>query len=163
MIITSTIISQIVVAILFFCFSLHSNAQNIQLSESVIGTYSSFNTDTRSYQSLTGSIPVKSFSNNGFLKLSVLSSAALTVSVSDPIQDLAPMVYPNPANGFLYIERQTNSQIYNLEIFSIYGSFLSSRQITGGLIDISGLSSGAYIFLLKDQNGNTWQYRILKI
>lgn len=144
-------------------FSLQINAQSLQLSESVIGTYHSFSTDGRIYQSLTGGIPVISFSNGSILKLSVLSTDGHIVSVSDPITDAAPMVYPNPTEGFLNISAASSSDTYDLMIFSVYGSFLASRQINGGPIDISGLASGAYILQLRDQHGNAWQYRIIKI
>jgi hypothetical protein len=67
---------------------------------------------------------------------------------------IRPTVYPNPVNSLLHVEYSGNSFTGGiLEIFDLQGRVQQREyfQGTGAVIDVSGLGSGLFLILLRDQ------------
>ncbi|WP_408671461.1 T9SS type A sorting domain-containing protein [Lutibacter sp.] len=66
-------------------------------------------------------------------------------------------IYPNPVKDFLKIELPVNYSNAKVEIYDIYGRYLSNSSISTNVneIDVSNLNSGVYMFriVLKNKFG----------
>ncbi len=66
-------------------------------------------------------------------------------------------VYPNPANGNLYVNGPVNEML-NYSLFSMNGRLMTEQAVNGnGLIDISCLAEGQYFYVVHDANGSMVQ------
>lgn len=74
--------------------------------------------------------------------------------------DVAPKLYPNPANDAVWIE--TRSEIRSCIVFNSFGSqVLHSEKVIENKLDIRHLSSGLYIILIETNTG-TYKGKFLK-
>ncbi len=66
-------------------------------------------------------------------------------------------VYPNPANGTLYLDGPTNVGL-SCAVSSVSGQLVTSKALNGAdKLDISGLPAGLYLYSITDASGNAVQ------
>lgn len=71
-------------------------------------------------------------------------------------------IYPNPTQDYLMIQLD-NGEIQDLKIMDILGKVvLQQSNISNNQIDISHLTSGAYLLIVKDKKGNMGSFQVLK-
>lgn len=66
------------------------------------------------------------------------------------------LVYPNPANNYIYIDHHFNIPVSELTVHSIYSGQVQKKSVAQGQkrsrLDISDLPQGVYILILKSRN-----------
>lgn len=77
------------------------------------------------------------------------------------------IIYPNPTNGIITLQINTNQDLndnFSVEIIDLYGQLIKKQQITEMLnrIDLSNLASGVYIFKVYNKKHNLMIQRIVK-
>jgi hypothetical protein len=93
------------------------------------------------------------------------ASATITVNLTDvdeeeitlSLSEAAEMIYPNPSNGII------NIKMIGFQEATIY--HLSGKKelySQESKIDISGLSEGIYLIILKNQSGELFTTKIIK-
>src|SRR6056297_326257 len=67
----------------------------------------------------------------------------------------SPILYPNPASDYIYIQTESEGNGSDMEVLSLDGSILISKRIHANQekLDINTLHSGIYIVRLKDPKG----------
>lgn len=89
-------------------------------------------------------------------------SPFLSTSVSD-IPIMNALVYPNPTSDYLYIQSGRPSMSSQLKIIDMSGRVMRCDEIDmSAKIDLRELSSGAYIFLLEDDQGELSSGKFIK-
>ena len=87
------------------------------------------------------------------------TSTGITSPELDPIN-----VFPNPTNG-QFSFANSGQQDLTYSVYNMIGELLRSDIIQAGVnhsVDLSGQSDGIYILSYTDQDGNTWNRRIVK-
>lgn len=76
-------------------------------------------------------------------------------AIENIIPEATPIVYPNPANGFLFIDASEEWKGSFIRIFDVTGHLLLSLRLTEtkNQIDISSLDKGIYILLGQTDKG----------
>jgi len=78
-------------------------------------------------------------------------SVGINESIADGHGHLG-LIYPNPANGFLLIDVNSNSNIVHYTILSPVGKIVMEGKLArNSRIDISGLGKGIYIIVLETE------------
>ncbi len=80
--------------------------------------------------------------------------------INDKTADITINISPNPAQDFIEIENISPSAIFTL-YNSLGGTIVNNENITGNKIDVSRLSSGAY--LIKFQDNNNFSFKNIMI
>ena len=74
-------------------------------------------------------------------------------------------LYPNPANDMITIQYDLATSNAVLEIFEISGRSISKNNLTSNKdkisLDISKFQPGVYIVVVRQNNGRTWQQKII--
>lgn len=78
----------------------------------------------------------------------------------ESIKNQKILVYPNPAEHFLFVSN--SQQIRYLEIYDLSGKYISKKKASSQ-IDISNLGSGFYILKCILKDGNTYSFRFNKL
>ncbi|MDF1672354.1 MAG: T9SS type A sorting domain-containing protein, partial [Vicingaceae bacterium] len=86
----------------------------------------------------------------------IYSPATRIDNIADFTTDLR--IYPNPTKGILTINSE--EVLGKIELYNIYGSLISSREVTKNSykLDLSNLAEGIYIL-----KGNGASYKIQKV
>ncbi len=97
----------------------------------------------------------------GYITTKGVITGALGVNEFDK---LPATLYPNPTNGELKIEfgRLLKGK---LTVFDLYGKSVLEQKIQGNTLEVNnleGLSNGAYIFRIVDDEGNTANIKVVK-
>lgn len=75
------------------------------------------------------------------------------LAISNTIVHRSIMVYPNPANGTLFISAASTTELH-CKIYSVSGELMFSKTVSGkGAIDISSLPEGMYFYDIIDGSG----------
>ena len=70
-------------------------------------------------------------------------------------------IYPNPAQQYLHINNDGDTQIDHVDIYAINGQLILRTNQTH-LIDVSTLHSGLYLIKLTDEDGKIGAYKFIK-
>jgi type IX secretion system substrate protein len=90
--------------------------------------------------------PVKSFfKGNKFLEN----------KIDELAQDIEILVYPNPANGKLFVEVPSNENKWYIQLYNIYGQMLLERTVSERKTDLNifNLISGTYYIKVISESG----------
>lgn len=71
------------------------------------------------------------------------------------------LIYPNPAEGLVYIKSEIGST--GLKILDFNGSLVKQYQVLPAQVNVSDWPSGLYVFLVTYQNGSYETIKIIKI
>lgn len=71
-------------------------------------------------------------------------------------------VYPNPATETIYLSASGNFNATELFVFDVYGRMLIQQKEQVSSLNISKLTSGIYLLLMKNSEGEIQQARFLK-
>jgi len=75
-------------------------------------------------------------------------------------KDITLDIYPNPGNGFFYIDLQETTVTTNIEVYNMIGKQVFSTQHYTETIDLSHLKSGIYLIKLMIDD-NVFQQKII--
>lgn len=79
----------------------------------------------------------------------------------DNVDKTAFSFYPNPAKDVLNITAERDIQ--SVIVFNVLGQqVLSTTDVAGGKVDVSALTTGAYMFRVTFENGGTETFKVLK-
>ncbi len=70
-------------------------------------------------------------------------------------------IYPNPTNGVLFIENNSDISIKKITLFDLSGKMLLENQINFSEIDMHKFETGIYILSIATEN-NIYRYKIVK-
>lgn len=72
-----------------------------------------------------------------------------------PRKDRSPILFPNPASEYIYIQIEADSHFKEVEVISLEGNILITNRIVDNQegIDIKNLNGGLYIIRLKGSHG----------
>jgi PKD repeat protein len=90
-----------------------------------------------------------------------------SLSVSAPLGNVPLSIYPNPTNGFIYIdieEHSIHSLSYEVSLFSISGSLLNQFHYNSNSIQLSleNYPSGIYYIAVHQSNGGISRTKVVK-
>jgi chondroitin AC lyase len=94
------------------------------------------------------------------------SSVAVDFGILSNIQNetvkAEMIITPNPTKGILHISLG-NQRLLNVEVININGQIISKNSFNGGRkLDITGYPSGIYFIKAIDEEGQTYQQKIIK-
>ena len=72
-----------------------------------------------------------------------------------------PIIFPNPADDFIYLKNIGNSEIINIKIFDVFGKNVLNTKLNNSQIDVSKLNSGIYFLKIFDENQNVFIKKII--
>lgn len=74
--------------------------------------------------------------------------------VFNDVEDIKPLLYPNPNNGIFKIATKNNSFLGTITVFNIFGANVYHNEIKNNeIIDLRFLESGIYFVKLYENNG----------
>ncbi len=86
-----------------------------------------------------------------------------TVGVSETSDNIISF-YPNPSSDFITIDAKTSEEFNFVTIYSLDGKVVLNNTLNNSneKIDISKLKEGTYLFVLTDNDGNTYTRKLKK-
>jgi len=84
-----------------------------------------------------------------------------TAGVSDYLLENALSIYPNPVNDMIYIEKISNIDIQNIQLYDMQGSLVKESRMVDDQLDMSHISSGMYFLKISTNDGVATQ-KIIK-
>jgi hypothetical protein len=94
--------------------------------------------------------------DDGWCEVQFASLVEETVIGIPTVKSTSVSIYPNPANGFLYI--QSNEQVLQVDIYSSIGKLEKSiRDADIEMINVENLTAGLYLVSLKTDKGTFTQ------
>ncbi len=86
-----------------------------------------------------------------------------TLSVDEGLTNTTFKLYPNPASDIIKFELNSNeASMSQAEIFDLTGRMVATPAINNQSIDVSKLSVGTYILVLKNENGKSFSHKFIK-
>ena len=81
----------------------------------------------------------------------------------EEVEQFSISVFPNPTNGFFFIEKETQENL-NLEVINLQGQLIQSKKIAKNKteIDISNLNAGLYVLKISNLEGKTELVKLVK-
>ena len=132
---------------------------------------------TGGWQTWTASNVNVSFSSTGMKTLRILiTESAFNMnwfefnepsSTDDGLAAESFVVYPNPGNGLFYIEGDfAQNDNLTLDVYNLLGEQLLSQKVDVNgfaheVLDLTGLSSGVYLLVLRSSNGIVYRERLM--
>lgn len=105
-----------------------------------------------------------SYSNNGDLTVNngvsdfwILKLSSDNLSTTSFLDSKSFLIYPNPTNSIIAI----SDDIIDVKIYSIDGKNIEFQNCNN-IIDVSKLVNGTYIIIGKDNNGKTFENKLIK-
>jgi len=86
-----------------------------------------------------------------------LSTSDIQNSLENQIQ-----LFPNPTNGFLFIDNKSSLKILSVSLSNIFGSKLFSIKKTSNIIDLRNVNLGVYIVNIETNKGRLTK-RLIKL
>lgn len=72
-------------------------------------------------------------------------------------------VYPNPSSDVLNLKFNSNNiNIVSAEVYDITGRLILSENVSNEIIDIKSITTGTYVLMVKDENGNQFTQKFIK-
>ena len=115
---------------------------NVYRNDALIGNTAQLVYDDEDLESGVYSYSVSAVYEDGESEKTIPVTAQITVSIAEN-NEIAFVMYPNPAENYINIESAENAEV---KIYSISGQMLSQQSISEGVntIDISDLNAGMY-------------------
>lgn len=89
----------------------------------------------------------------------VIESSTLT---AETFTNSAFTIYPNPAKNILNIKSNELISMKEAQIYDLAGKLIFSTTLINDSINVDALSTGSYILILKDSDGNKYSRKFLK-
>lgn len=109
--------------------------------------------DLSAYANQTIKVRFRAVRGSGFtsdIAIDDIQISGMALSTNDFDID-AVTIYPNPVNHTLNID-SNDARVFNFEILNLLGQRISSGSALNNQIEMSGLVSGAYFLVLRDEN-----------
>jgi len=107
-------------------------------------------------------------------ELRCFKSNEIEYSISDDCDYFGPVgtsnifrsdikVFPNPVADYLYISNEEALGIYNYSLVNINGQLVLQEAIYSDGINMSTVPAGVYILIIKNNDGERWAERVVRI
>ena len=84
------------------------------------------------------------------------------LAVNQPKNDTFT-VFPNPVNDFINVKLyNTATVITNANVYDMNGKLVMNPNFVNQTMDVKSLSTGSYVLILKDAQGNSYSQKIIK-
>jgi hypothetical protein len=86
-----------------------------------------------------------------------------TLSTVNQIKNDTFTVFPNPVNDFINVKLYNPATVIaSSQIYDLNGKLIMSTNFVNQTMDVKSLPTGAYVLILKDEQGNDYAHKILK-